>query len=78
MKVKNSIRFNLIIFRKFLILAFPPLSIAALREYQPSMSPKPTSPPKTSSTINIQHRRKPMRKADFLWNQSIVSSTKHE
>jgi hypothetical protein len=78
MKVKDSIRIYLIISRKmFFILAFPPLSLTALKEYRPIVSPKPTSPQKPSSTINIQ-RRKPVRKAHFLWNQSIVSPTKYE
>jgi hypothetical protein len=67
-------------FGNLLFLAFPPLSLAAIKEYRPTVSPtKLTTSRKTSSsTINIQQQRKPMRKADFLWNQSIVSSTKHE
>ncbi|CAF1225049.1 unnamed protein product [Rotaria sp. Silwood1] len=57
---------------------FPPLSLSALKEYRPSVTPKPPSSRNTSSSTNVQQRRKPMRKADFIWNQSIVSSTTHE
>ncbi|CAF0965688.1 unnamed protein product [Rotaria sordida] len=58
---------------------FPPLSLSALKEYRPSVTPKPPLSRRTSSLTNkIQQRRKSMRKADFIWNQSIVSSTTHE
>ncbi|CAF2830283.1 unnamed protein product [Rotaria sp. Silwood2] len=57
---------------------FPPLSLSALKEYRPSVTPKPPPSRNTSSSTKFQQRRKPMRKADFIWNQSIVSSTKHE
>lgn len=63
-------------------LVFPPLSLAALKEYRPSITPKTSS----ASTIHIQkqhhqqstqQRRKPMLKTDFVWEQSIVSN-RHE
>ncbi|CAF3844862.1 unnamed protein product [Adineta steineri] len=57
---------------------FPPLTLAALKEYRPTFTPKSTSLQRMSSAISIQQRRKPMRKADFIWNQSIVSSAKHK
>ncbi|CAF1207325.1 unnamed protein product [Rotaria magnacalcarata] len=57
---------------------FPPLSLSALKEYRPSVTPKAVSTPKSSVTPKITQRRKPMHKSDFIWNQSIVSSATHE
>jgi hypothetical protein len=61
-----------------MILVFPPLTLSALSEYRPTVTPKATKLRKTSSTMNIQHREKAMHKADFLWNQSMISTTKHQ
>jgi len=52
---------------------FPPLSLSALKEYRPTFTPKPVSSPS-----KLQSRRKSMRKADFIWPQSMLSSTSHE
>lgn len=56
---------------------FPPLSITALKEYRPSVTPK-MAPGRTTASTNHRHpQRKAMRRSDFLWNQSMVTSTKH-
>lgn len=61
----------------FLILVFPPLTISALKEYRPSVTPKIAPGRNTSSTNRRPYQqRKAMRRNDFLWNQSMVSSTK--
>ncbi|CAF1547872.1 unnamed protein product, partial [Adineta ricciae] len=55
---------------------FPPLTVAALKEYRPSFSPKSTARQAKSLGTNALHQRKAMRKADFIWNQSVVTSRK--
>ena len=66
-----------------LILVFPPLSISALKEYRPSVTPKiaPDRHPSSTSFLppqqQQQQQRKAIRRYDFRWNQSMVSSTKH-
>ncbi|CAF1545883.1 unnamed protein product [Rotaria sp. Silwood1] len=52
---------------------FPPLSLSALREYRPTLTPK------SSTTDNQKQKqyRKIQHKTDFIWEQSIVSS-RHE
>ncbi|CAF3581954.1 unnamed protein product [Adineta steineri] len=52
---------------------FPPLSLSALKEYRPTMSPKSSTIP---TTPHIQ-KQKPKRKTDFIWEQTIVSQ-KHK
>ncbi|UJR31648.1 hypothetical protein I4U23_019129 [Adineta vaga] len=55
---------------------FPPLTVAALKEYCPSFSAKSTSQQRKASEMNTSRQRKSMRKADFIWNQSVVASKK--
>ncbi|CAF3976610.1 unnamed protein product [Adineta steineri] len=52
---------------------FPPLSLSALKEYRPTMSPRSSTIP---TTPHIQ-KQKPKRKTDFIWEQTIVSQ-KHK
>lgn len=60
----------------FVYLVFPPLSLAALKEYRPTLTPKVSS---ATTTTTIKHpkqqqtRRKDMLKTDFIWEQSIVT-----
>lgn len=51
---------------------FPPLSLAALREYRPTLTPKIASVPAVRPNRQ-QSRRKDMLKTDFIWEQSIVT-----
>jgi hypothetical protein len=58
----------------FVCLVFPPLSLSALKEYRPSLTPNLLS----ASTIYTQKKhRNAMLKPDFIWEQSIVSP-RHE
>ncbi|CAF2778072.1 unnamed protein product [Rotaria sp. Silwood2] len=55
---------------------FPPLSLSALREYRPTLTPKSAATSKTDTQQQKQHR-KTLQKTDFIWEQSIVSP-RHE
>ncbi|CAF1062026.1 unnamed protein product [Rotaria sordida] len=55
---------------------FPPLSLSALREYRPTLTPKSAVIPTTDTQKQKQYR-KIQQKTDFIWEQSIVPS-RHE
>ena len=62
----------------FFRLAFPPLSLSALKEYRPTFTPKLTPLRERSAANKNPQRRKSTKKADFMWQRSMVSSTHNE
>jgi hypothetical protein len=57
----------------FFSLGFPPLSLAALKEYRPTLTPKLSSASTIHSQKRPQQHQKGMLKTEFIWEQSIVS-----
>jgi hypothetical protein len=58
--------------KSFFFIVFPPLSLAALKEYRPTLTAKSSS----ASTIysrKQQQQQQQRQKTDFIWEQSIVS-----
>jgi len=57
----------------FFLIVFPPLSLAALKEYRPTLTAKSSSASTIYSRKQQQQQQKQRQKTDFIWEQSIVS-----
>jgi hypothetical protein len=76
--IDNNLKCLVFIFCYF-CLVFPPLSLSALTEYRPTLTPNVSSAStKHSQKQQQQHQRqKTTEKTDFIWEQSIVTP-RHE